>query len=183
MPANDPLHDDLYTAYGRFLGRRARKRRIASVGVLAAVAAVCAALVSVAAFNASGTPANASGPGSDAYIRCLNDHGWPVGAGLSIDPSGIAPAPGTIDAAVAACADLENGILDALRPSDEALRQLAEQADRFVSCMRNHGVDPGAPDVVRTRAGIGVTFPGLNPNATGFDDAYAACRSIMNAYG
>jgi hypothetical protein len=183
MPANDPLHDDLRVAYARFFARRARLRRVASATAVGAVAALCAGLVSLAALNHGATPANASGPGSDAYIKCLNDHGWPVGAGLSIDPNGTAPAPETVDAAVRACADLENGILDTLRPSDEAFQQLADQAHRFATCMRTHGVDVGQPDVFRRRAGIGVTFPSSNPAADGFAEAYAACKSIMNVYG
>jgi hypothetical protein len=182
MPANDPLHDDLRAAYARFLDRRARRRRVVSITAVAALI-VCTALIGVAMLSGSGTRAEASAPGSDAYIKCLNDHGWPVGPGLSIDPNGTAPAPSTIDAAVAACADLENGILDALRPSDEAFQRLAEQATRFASCMRAHGVDIGQPEMFRSRVGIGVTFSGYNAAAAGFDDAYAACRSIMNASG
>jgi hypothetical protein len=182
MPANDPLQDDLREAYARFLDRR-RKRRMASTGVLVAAAAACAAVIGIAALNGSGTAAQASGPGSDAYIKCLNEHGWPVGPGLSFDPNGNAPAPGVIDGAVAACRDLENGVLDTLRPSDEAFQRLIDQSNRFVACMREHGVDVGAPDAFRTRVGIGVTFPGLDPGARGFGDAYAACKAIMSPSG
>jgi hypothetical protein len=151
--------------------------------VLAAAAAVCAAVIGIAALNGSGTAAQASGPGSDAYIKCLNEHGWPVGPGLSIDLNGNAPAPGVIDGAVAACRGLENGVLDTLRPSDEAFQRLVDQSNRFAGCMRDHGVDVGAPDAFRTRVGIGVTFPGLDPGASGFDNAYAACKSIMSPAG
>ena len=183
MPANDPLHNELRAAYVRFYGRRARTRRLAAAAALGTVAVLAAAVVGAAALNHSGTPAHASGPGSDAYIKCLNDHGWPVGPGLSIDPSGNAPAPQTVDAAVTACAELEHGVLDSLRPSDEALKALGDRADRFVSCMRAQGVDVGTPDLFRNRAGIGVTFPGLNPDAAGYDDAYGACKSILSAGG
>ena len=182
MPASD-LHDDLCAAYKRFLGRRARRRRVVSLSAFGAIAALAAAVVSIGVLNGSGSTAHAGGPGSDEYIKCLNEHGWPVGDGLSIDPNGTAPEPGKIDAAVAACADLEHGILDALRPSDEAFAQLAAQADRFASCMSDHGVDVGKPNVFRSRVGIGATFPGLDPAAPGYDDAYAACNSIMSASG
>jgi hypothetical protein len=181
MAPNDPLHDDLRAAYARVLARRARKRRVASFGAVGAIAAVAAGLVGADAFDSSGTQAHAGGPGSPEDIRCLNDHGWPVGEGLAIDPSGAAPDPATIDAAVAACSDLEHRILDSLRPGDEALVDLAAQADRFAVCMREHGTDVGSPKVFRTRAGIGVTFPGANPVGAG--DAYAACKSVMNAFG
>ena len=183
MPANDPLQNDLRTAYTRFLARRARTRRVATLSAVAAVGALAAALDSIGVFSGSGTQAHAGGPGSEEYIKCLNDHGWRVGDGLAIDPNGTAPEPGTIDAAVAACADLEHGILDSLRPSDEAFAQLAAQADRFAACMRDHGADVGSPNVFRTRVGIGVTFPGANPAASGFGDAYTACKSIMSAFG
>ena len=180
MSANDPLHDDLRAAYARFLGRRARSRRAIAIAVVGAAAA---ALVGVAVSTQGTSSANASGPGSPAYIQCLNDHGWSVGDGLSIDPNGTAPDADTVDAAVAACADLEHGVLDALRPSDEALQQLREQANRFATCMRAHGVDVGAPDVFRRRVGIGVTFPSAPGVEPGFDSAYAACKPIMRVFG
>jgi hypothetical protein len=182
MPASDPLQNDLREAYARFLDRR-RTRRMASAGVLAAAAGVCAAVIGIAAINGPETAAQASGLGSDSYIKCLNEHGWPVDSGLSIDPDGNAPAPGVIDAAVAACEDLENGVLDMLRPSDEALQRLIDQSNRFAACMRKHGADVGAPDVFRNRVGIGVTFPGFDPGASGFGDAYSACKSIMSPSG
>jgi hypothetical protein len=180
MPANDLLHNDLREAYARLLDRR-RNWRMASTGVLAAAAAVCAAVIGIAALNGPDAAAEASGPGSDAYIKCLNEHGWAVGPGLSIDPDGNAPAPGVIDGAVAACQDLENGILDVLQPSDEAFQRLSDQSNRFAACMRGHGVDVGAPDLFRNRVGIGVIFPGLDPRASGSSDAYEACKSIMSS--
>ena len=182
MPAHDPLHDDLRSAYARLLGRRGRRRRLA---LAAAVAAVGATLAGLAVSNHATAPANAGAPGNDQYIACLNDHGWPVRDGLSVDPNGTAPDPATIDAAVAACADFEHGILDSLRPSDGALQQLTDQSSRFAACMRDHGADVGTPNVFRNRVGIGVTFPGYSAAAGSgsFDDAYSACRPIMAAFG
>ena len=182
MPANDPLHDDLRSAYARLLGRRSRRRRVA---LATAVAAAGATLAGLAVTNHATSPANAGGPGSDAYVACLNDHGWPVGDGLGVDPGGQAPDAGTIDRAVAACSELEHGILDSLRPSDAALQQLDEQSTRFASCMREHGADVGTPDLFRKRFGIGVAFPGYAAAAglPAFDSAYGACRSIMAAFG
>ena len=125
---------------------------------------VGAGLVAAGAFDgsagpvakvAAAAPARAESSDTAAYEKCLNEHGWPVGPGLSIDSNGTAPAPGVIDAAVAACKDPENGALDALRPSDEQFQQLGGRSNRFATCMREHGVDVGAPNVFRTHVGIG----------------------------
>ena len=170
---------------------RLTKHRVA-VATVAVAALVGAGLVAAAAFDGNvgpvakvvaATPARADSHDSAAYEKCLNEHGWPVGPGLSIDPNGTAPSPGVIDAAVAACKNLDDGVLEALRPSDEQLQQLRDQSNRFVACMSAHGVDVGAPHVFRDKIGIGVGFPGYNPSAPGFDDAYAACKTIMNVFG
>ncbi len=158
----------------------------------AAAAVLGAALIAAGALSGddqpvakmiAASPARASGSDTTAYEKCLNDHGWPVGPGLSIDPNGSAPPPEAVDAAVAACADLEQGALEALRPSDEQLQELTNRANRFAACMRDHGFGIGEPNVFRSRAGIGVSFPRYAPSAPGFDAAYSACRSIMNVYG
>jgi hypothetical protein len=106
-----------------------------------------------------------------------------VGPDLSIDTNGQAPDPSVVNAAVEACKDLENGVWDQLRPSDEAFAQLQERSNNFASCMSDHGVDIGTPNVFRNKVGIGVSFPGYDKNAAGFDAAYAACRDIMDAFG
>jgi hypothetical protein len=167
------------------------KRRVlialAAVAALAGAAAVAAIAVTGSpgevAEIAAAPPAAAGNGDSSEYVNCLNEHGWPVGPGLSIDPNGEAPAPGVIDAAVAACDQYDNGQLEQLRPSDEAFTELQQRSGNFRTCMSNHGVDVGAPDVFRNRVGIGVTFPGYDPSAPGFDDAYASCRGIMDVFG
>ena len=170
---------------------RLLKRRVVFPAVVLGVL-VGAASITAAAFHGNAgpvtkvvgaAPARADGSDTTAYEKCLNEHGWPVGPGLSIDTTGNAPEPGVIEAAVAACKDLENGVLAALQPSESSLQELADRSDRFAGCMSNHGVGVGAPHVFRGKAGIGVNFPGYDPSANGFDSAYAACKSIMDAFG
>ena len=160
---------------------------LAALGVLVGAGFVAAAAVSgnagPALKVAAASPARAGESDTAAYEKCLNEHGWPVGPGLSIDPNGTAPAPGVIAAAIRACHKLEHGALAALRPSDDAFQQLRERSFRFRACMSDHGVDIGMPRVFRVRAGIGVGFPGYDPFATGFGDAYAACKPIMDVFG
>jgi hypothetical protein len=170
----------------RFLNLRA----LIVVAVVAAFAGAGAVIAQAvgggpAKVVAVGAPQSAGAGSNDysAYAKCLNEHGWPVGPDLSIDPNGEAPPPGVVDAAVTACQDKENGALEALRPSEEQLQALAAHSAHFASCMSDHGVDIGQPDVFRNRVGIGVTFPGYDPSAKGFDDAYAACKTIMNVFG
>jgi hypothetical protein len=167
------------------------KRRILITAATAAAVAGAAFVVAGAVRANAGPVVRADAPpaaGKDgiitaAYVKCLNDHGWPVGPGLRINPNGIAPAPEVINAAVNACEALENGALEKLRPSDKAYRALGYRSRRFATCMRLHGVEIGSPHLFRVRIGIGVGFPKVDPATPGFDDAYAACKSIMNVFG
>jgi hypothetical protein len=167
------------------------KRRILITAATAAAVAGAAFVVAGAVRANAGPVARAVAPPAAAkdgivtpeYVKCLNAHGWPIGPGLQINPRGIAPAPSVINAAVNACEALENGALEKLRPSEKAFHALGYRSRRFATCMRLHHVEIGSPHLFRIRIGIGVGFPKVDPGTPGFDDAYAACKSIMNVFG
>src|SRR5579863_9403496 len=154
----------------------------------AAVAALAAIAMLAAACAGSGAPVSAAQTAYQkmlAYSQCMRAHGEP--GFPDPQPNGNLLVDGQKDHLNGALMNSANKACQHLLPKSVPLtaaqqRQLTNQALKFVSCMRAHGI-PDMPDPVVNASGVRISIGGPNgkgpaPGSPVLQAANQACRKL-----
>jgi hypothetical protein len=163
-------------------GSRGRWR----AGVLAAAVAGTALLVAACGAGGSSVAGSTAYQKAVAFAQCMRSHGepgWPdpnsQGNFLINGRKDHLNGGPQMQSATKACQHLDPNT--PMTPAQQ--RQAANQALKFVACMRAHGL-PNMPDPVVNANGIEIRMgAGVSPGSAQLKAAQQACRSLMPGLG